>query len=284
MEQELEFLSNLMNKVTEFAVAYGFQIVGALVVFIIGLKVAAWFGKKIQNICENKGIDATLSRFSGNAIRLIVVICVVIITLGNFGITIAPLIALAGASAFGATFAIQGPLANYGAGLVIILTRPFVVGNTVSVRDVTGVVEEITLSSTILRGEDSELITIPNKQIVGEIIVNSDQHKIVETNMCIEVGADVEVAVRAIRDALNNHPALQGGRQPQVGVQDFAFGGIVVGLRYWVPSQKYFETRFAVNADALKAVKDAGISLAPYINFRGLNAGPVVGSQPDETL
>ena len=79
-------------------------------------------------------------------VKILLLVIVVIITLSNFGIDIAPLVALGGAAAFGISFAVQGPMANYGAGLVIILTRPFLVGDTVLVQGVSGVVDEVTLA------------------------------------------------------------------------------------------------------------------------------------------
>ena len=168
MENELETLTKLVDKGIEFGVAYGFQILGALVFLVIGLKVGGWLGTRVAMLCEKRELDVTLSRFVGNVVKIVILIFVIMATLGNFGITIAPLIALAGATAFGATFALQGPLSNYGAGLAIILTRPFVVGNTIKIQDVSGVVEEVTLAATVLRGEDRETITVPNKEVVGQ--------------------------------------------------------------------------------------------------------------------
>ena len=110
------------------------QLLGALVVLLIGLQVAKWTGQRVVRLCEVKNLDVTLSRFFGSMAKLLIVVIVVIITLSNFGIDIAPLVALAGASAFGLSFALAGPLSNYGAGMVIILTRPFVVGDTIEVR------------------------------------------------------------------------------------------------------------------------------------------------------
>ena len=169
MELKLETVTRLIDALVEFAVTYGFQIVGALLFLFIGLKVASWSGTKIAKVAGARDVDQTLARFIGNIVKLVVLVFVVIITLGNFGISIAPLIALAGASAFGATLAIQGPLSNYGAGLSIILARPFIVGNTITLGGTSGVVENITLSTTILVGEDGERITIPNKEIVGQV-------------------------------------------------------------------------------------------------------------------
>lgn len=263
MTQEMESVQRLLDALIEFSVAYGFQIFGAVLILLIGLKLAGWVGGKTQALCEAKGLDITLSGFIGNVVRLLVIAVVIIITLGNFGITIAPFIALAGAMAFGATFAIQGPLANYGAGLVIILTRPFVVGDTITVRGASGVVELITLSNTVLRGEDGEKITVPNKQVVGEIIVNSDESRIVETSLCIDLKTDPDAAIEVIRSALLDSLGEAPAATAQIGIHDFSYGGVVLGIRYWAESRKYFETRYSVNAAIYRALAKAGIKLVP---------------------
>ncbi len=260
--KQVETVSRWVDTLIEFTVTYGFQIVGALFFLFIGLKVAAWAGRKVAGILDAKNVDPTFGRFIGNVIKVVMVVFLVIITLGNFGISIAPLIALAGATAFGATIAIQGPLSNYGAGLSIILTRPFAVGNTITVnRDTSGVVEDITLGHTILIGEDGEKITIPNKEIVGRIIVNSKKNRVVLTKICIGESEDAEQAVTVLRYTLQSIDEVNDGPKPQVGIHDFTYGGIVLGLRFWVPSDRYFQVRYAVNGAALSALKQAGIKL-----------------------
>jgi small conductance mechanosensitive channel len=263
MQQELETVTKLVDTLVEFAVKYGFQILGALVFLIIGLKVAAWIGGRVTRVAETRNVDETLSRFIGNVIRLVVIAFVAIITLGNFGISTAPLIALAGASAFGATLAMQGPLSNYGAGLSIILSRPFGIGDTVSVKNVSGTVEEIALSAVVLVGEDGERIRVPNKEIVGEIIVNSREHRIVETRIAIEFTENAENAISVLRQILRESPKVGDKPSPQVGVHDFTYGGVVIGLRFWVPSREYFQARYAVNESLMYGLREAGIGLMP---------------------
>lgn len=261
LEQNLETLERLIETLIEFAVAYGFQIVGALAFLFVGLKLASFAGRRVALLAERKNLDQTLARFTGSIVKLVIVVVLVIITLGNFGISIAPLIALAGASAFGATLAIQGPLSNYGAGLSIILTRPFVIGNTITVKGVSGVVDDIKLAHTELVGEDDERITIPNKEIVGEVIVNSDESRVVETKIAVSAGADVEKALATLRAVTAETEGVVKKPAPHIGVHDFTFGGIVLGLRFWAPSRSYFAVRYRVNAAALKALNSAGIPL-----------------------
>jgi len=267
VEEQFDAVAGWVDLVIEFLITYGFQIAGALVFLAIGLKVASWIGGRVGGMMEAKGVDITLSRFIGNITRIVVIGVLVIITLGNFGISIAPLIALAGASAFGATIAIQGPLSNYGAGVVLIMSRPFTVGSTITVKgNTSGVVEEITLAHTRLVGEDGEQITVPNKEIVGRVIVNSDQRRVVQTKIAIADGQDVDAAIQALETALAGLPKVDDAEDmppPQVGVHDFAYGGLVLGMRFWVPSRHYFNLRYAANRAALEGLRGAGIRLMP---------------------
>lgn len=264
VDQQLQNVSKYVDMLTEFGIEYGFQILGALVFLLIGLKVASWIGGRVARMLEAKDVDVTLSRFIGNVVKLIAIVFLVIITLGNFGVSIAPLIALAGASAFGATIAIQGPLSNYGAGVSIILSRPFVVGNTITVnRGASGVVEEITLAHTIMIGEDGERITVPNKEIVGRVIVNSETRRVVQTKIAIMNDQNVEAAKTAAMGALRGIAEIDQSQEPEIGVHDFTYGGIILGIRFWVPSSQYFSLRYAVNEAVYEALNKAGIRLMP---------------------
>jgi small conductance mechanosensitive channel len=260
MKIEMETITTLIDTLVEFAVAYGFQILGALFFLFIGLKAATWAGAKLARVAVDRNIDQTLARFIGNFLKLVIVGFVVIITLGNFGISIAPLIALAGATAFGATLAIQGPLSNYGAGVSIILTRPFVIGDTITVDNVSGIVESISLANTVLVGEDGEQITVPNKELVGQVIVNSQGKRVVETQIAIGIEQDCEQAIDVLRGTFAAFPDIDFDPAPQVGIHDFTYGGVILCARFWVPSAQYFQTRYAINAGFLKALRSAGIS------------------------
>ena len=284
LAQQVETVSKWVDTAVEFGVTYGFQILGALVFLFIGLKLAGWAGKRVSGLLEIKKIDQTLARFIGNVVKVIAIVFLVIITLGNFGISIAPLIALAGASAFGATMAIQGPLSNYGAGLSIILARPFAVGDTITVnRNTSGVVEDITLAHTLLLGEDGERITIPNKEIVGRVIVNSDERRVVQTRISVGEDQDIDKALAAVREAVGNVEELKEGPAPQVGIHDFTYGGLVIGVRFWVPSAKYFNVRYAVNGAVLEALRGAGIKMLPAGSM-AVSAGSLSADDEDEAF
>jgi small conductance mechanosensitive channel len=263
MENEIETFQKLIDIASQFLVQYGFQVLGAIIVLVIGFAVARWLSGLVAALGERKGLDVTLARFLGSVVKALVIIFVLIIAMGKFGISVAPFIAALGALVFGASFAIQGPLSNYGAGLTIILTRPFVVGNTITVQGVSGVVEEVTLATSILSTEDGERITIPNKHIVGEILNNSFEHKVVETSVGIAYDDDPRKAIDLIRETLGRFSQVADNPGPQIGIEAFADSSINIGLRYWVPTKQYFQTLYQVNLAVYDALTQAGITI-PY--------------------
>jgi len=261
--QEIETLQKIIDVVTEFLIKYSFQIVGAFIILLVGLKLSGWLSRVVLRVCEKRNVDVTLARFFASSTKLMVMVFVIIVAIGKFGISIAPFIAALGALAFGSSFAIQGPLSNYGAGLTLILTRSFVVGNTINVQGVSGVVEEIRLAATILTTEDGEELTIPNKHIVGEILVNSFANKIVETTVGIPYQDDPERAISLLKQALEQFDDVCQDPAPQVGIEAFADSSINIGLRYWVPTQKYYNVMYQVNLGIHKSLANAQITI-PY--------------------
>ena len=232
MEEQVQAVTSFVDTIVDFAVSYGFQIAGALLILILGLRLARWGGGRVTRIAESRGIDPTLSSFIGNIIRFVVVVFVLIIAMGNLGVELAPIVAFVGAGALGATFSLQGVLSNYAAGLALILTRPFVVGNTIRVQGVSGVVSEISLTATLLDGEDGERITIPNNDVIGQVLVNSQAVRVVETRIAVADGVDIDAAIAALEAAIAGVDGVAEAPAPRVGLHDFTYGGFVIGLRF----------------------------------------------------
>ncbi len=261
MGEQINTAQKLINTLIEFTVNYSFQVMGAVIILVIGFLLAKWIGDIVVRMCTNKKMDIALSRFLGGAAKMLVLIFAVVIALGKFGITIAPFIAALGAVAFGATYAIQGPLSNYGAGLSIILGRSFSVGDTITIVGVSGVVEDIKLGCTILQTEDGVRITIPNKHVVGEIVQNSKGNKVVEGLIGISYDSNPERAIKLIKETLQEFADIQKNPPAQVGIQQFADSSINIAYRYWVPTIKHFQTSSSVNLQILKGLQEAGISI-----------------------
>ena len=261
MMEELEAVEKYMDLIVEYGVKYGFQVIYALVILIVGLIIARWLSKMVIRVCESRHLDITLSRFLGNVVRLTVIAFVLIIVLGKFGIAMTPFIAAIGAIAFGSSLALAGLLSNYGAGLSIILTRPFVVNDTIQIQGVSGVVEEVGLAATRLSTEDGEQITIPNKHIVGEILINSFENKVVEASIGISYDDDAQKAIDTIKEALQKIPDIVTEPPPQIGIEAFADSSVNIGMRYWVPTKQYFQTLYQANLAVYNALDKAGITI-----------------------
>ncbi len=273
MQEEISAVQKLINTLIEFVVNYSFQVVGALIVLVIGLLAGRWTASLILKFFEKKKTDITLARFIAGVVKMSILGFALIIALGKFGITITPFVAALSAAIFGATYAIQGPLSNYGAGLSIILSRPFTVGNTITIGGVSGIVEDVKLACTVLKTEDGVRITMPNKNIVGEILYNSGPSRLAEGAIGISYGTQPEKAIRVVEDVIKKNGDVSKTPRPQIGIQAFADSSVNIAYRYWAPTGRYFEIVFAVNLAVYKAFQEAGISIPfPQREIRILGA------------
>ncbi len=261
IDQELETLTHFYNLIIDFFINYSFQVIGAIIILILGLIVARWVGNLTLKLCKRHSIDITLSHFISSTVRLLLIAMVAIICLGKFGISVAPFIAAIGAISLSIGFALQGVFSNYGAGFTIIITRPFVVGNTIRCNDVCGVVEEIRLAYTQLSTEDGEIITIPNKHIVGEVLVNSFENTVVEAEIGISYSADPAQAITLIKQQLSNNSNIVEKPSPQVGIASFGDSSVNIAYRYWVPTRQLFETQFQINEAVYSAFKTNNVEI-----------------------
>ena len=274
MDEELQQAQEVYNLIVQFLVTYSFQIVGAIIILILGIVVANKLSGFIENFMVRKKLDVTLSHFAAGAIKILIIAFTAIIALGKVGISVTPFVAAIGALALGAGLALQGLLSNYAAGVSIIITRPFVVGDTISVQGVTGVVREVKLAYTILTNEDDVTIFIPNKHIVGEIIHNSNTNSVVEVTVGIAYASDPEQAISVISQAIINTPGVITTKEPQVGIDNYGDSSIDIGLRFWVPTQALFETKYQANLAVFKALAENDIEIPfPQRHVHLINQG-----------
>lgn len=187
----------------------------------------------------------------------------IIVAIGKLGISIAPFIAAVGAVFLTAGLALQGTVANFAAGISLVITRPFKIGDTILVNNVYGVVEEIKLAYTMLRTEDEEMITVPNKNMVGEVIVNSFNYRIVESSVGISYHDDAEKAIALIRTVIDGFENLSSSNNSIIGIQKFGDNAVEIGMRYWVPARNFFRIQYEVNMAVYKTLNEAGITI-PY--------------------
>lgn len=262
MDAELQQLERIYHLLTDFFVNYSFQLVGAFLIIILGV----WLGQKASTLtltlCEKKSLDITLSQFLASVAKLLVIFMMTIIALGKIGISIGPFIAALGAISLGAGLALQSPLSNYGAGLNLVITRPFLVGDTITVQNVTGIVRDIKLACTVLTNEDGVQITIPNRHIIGEVIHNSRSNSLIELEVGISYDSDPEQAIQLIRQALDQQCLTSEDTGALIGIDSFGDSNIVLAIRLWAATEKHFQIRYEVNSLIYGALKKAGIQIA----------------------
>ncbi|MBE1301152.1 MAG: mechanosensitive ion channel [Alteromonadaceae bacterium] len=245
--EEIEQIQKIYDIIVNFLVNYSFQLIGAIFVFLIGSflakKVAGW----VLQLCTAKKLDITLSEFIANVVKIIIMTMIAIMCLNMLGISITPFIAAIGALSLGAGLAIQGVLSNFGSGFNIILTRPFVVGDTIKVQGVTGVVLKINLAFTLLQNEDGMNIMVPNRHIVGEILHNSGDISLLELSVGVSYSSDLDAVIGYLKNAVSAMEVVKAEPEVQVGIIEFADSSVSLEVRCWVDSQQLATSKHQVN-------------------------------------
>jgi small conductance mechanosensitive channel len=249
--------------VIEFLTHYSFQLLGALIIVILGWFAAKYVYALLMRLFERNHFDSTLAKFVASVVKMLVFAAMIVIALGKIGISIAPFVAAIGAVSLTAGLALQGSVSNYAAGVLLIISRPFKVGDTLSISGFYGVVEEIKLSYTVLRNEDEELITIPNKKMIGDVLVNSFEFRVVESSIGVAYEEDPAKAIAVMREVLASFSEVSQEHKPVIGIAKFGESAIELGLRYWVPTKSYFKVQYEVNLALYTALHVNNISI-PY--------------------
>ena len=261
ISKELEEVSHFYNIVIEFFTNYSFQIIGALIILIIGVVASKYIQKFVLKILLSNKIDETLSGFIANFVRVLVVLMMAVLALGKLGISIAPFIAAIGALSLTAGLALQGSVANFAAGVILVITKPFKIGDTLTVHDVYGEVEAIKLSYSVLKNEDGEEITIPNKYMIGDVLVNSFSYRVVEGSVGIAYDSDVNKAIEAVKNIISAQKDVSKDNAPIVGIEKFNDSSIDIAYRYWVPTKSFFKTQYEVNLQVLNSLNQANVMI-----------------------
>jgi small conductance mechanosensitive channel len=261
LKNEIDQMAQVYQIVIDFFTNYSFQLVGAFIIFVAGYILAGKISGVLLRVCERHQLDVTLSRFIANSSRMLIVIMIAIIALGKLGISVTPFIAAIGAISLGAGLALQGLLSNYAAGFNIIITRPFVVGDTIVVQHVTGVVKEVLLAYTIIHDEDDVEITIPNKHIVGEILQNSRNDSLLELNVGIAYSENPIEVIELLQKVILTTGVVSSSREPQIGIDEFADSAINISVRLWTPTVNLYSAKFAAYKAIYLALDEANIQI-----------------------
>jgi len=241
---------------------WGLKVVGAIVVLIIGRMVAGLVRSSVRKAMTKAEIDATLIPFVASLIYYAVLAVVVIAVLSLFGIQTTSLIAVLGAAGLAVGLALQGTLSNFAAGVMLLIFRPFKVGDLVEVGGILGKVVAVRIFSTVLKTGDNVMITVPNSQTWGGTIKNYDgfDTRRVDLVMGVDYGDDIQVALDAIQRIVTAHPKVLAEPAPQIAVAELGASSVDFVVRPWCSGADYWDVRFDLTRQLKEGLEAAGCS------------------------
>jgi small conductance mechanosensitive channel len=222
------------NIVLDLVIRYGFQVLGALVILGVGLLLGRWAGRLIDQQLQLRAMEPPMRILIVRAVRALVMLFAVVVALDKFGFQIAPLVAGIGVAGLGVGIALQGVLGNMVAGLSIIFTKPFRVGEYIEIAGVRGDVATIALFSTTLVHADQSRVIIPNRKIVGEILHNFGTMRQLHLLVTVPLGTDVGMALAAATDVVTRNTRVLKDPAPVVGIAQITDTGMRIGVNPWV--------------------------------------------------
>jgi small conductance mechanosensitive channel len=220
--------------IVDLVIRYGFQVLGALAILGIGVAAAWWVGRLTERPLQRWALEPPLRRLIVRATRALVMLFAVIVAMDKFGFQIAPLVAGIGVAGLGVGFALQGVLSNIMAGLTIIFTRPFRVGEYIQIAGVQGDVAAIELFSTTLVHPDRSRIVVPNRKIVGEILHNFGYMRQLHLSITVPHASDLGRVLAVAAEVASGDPRVLRDPAPAVGVAQIDVAGVRVGVNPWV--------------------------------------------------
>jgi small conductance mechanosensitive channel len=260
--KEMDF-TDLQNLPLAQLMDWAGRIVGVLVALFVGWIVAGWSRRALHTSLEKRNFDTTLTRFFSNLLRYAILVGVVLGCLGVFGIQTTSFAALIASAGLALGLAFQGTLANFSAGVMLLVFRPFKAGDVVNVAGQLGKVEEIELFTTELTTFDNRCIIIPNSAIFGSVIENFTRHPIRRVD--VEVGVAYTADLDQARKVLESVPsAVQGtltDPAPQIILLSLGASSVDWQVRVWVKTEDYWTLRDALIRATKQALDKAGVPI-----------------------
>ncbi len=224
----------VQDLIVDLAIRYGFQVLGAIVILCVGLAAAWWAGNVVERPLTRMALEPPMRRLMVRAVRVVVLLFALVIALDKFGFQIAPLVAGIGVAGLGIGIALQGVLSNVIAGLTIIFTKPFRVGEHIEIVGMKGDVFTIELFSTTLLHPDQSRIIIPNRKIVGEILHNFGTMRQLHLSVAVPHGSDLSTVLGLVRDVVGANARVLSQPAAVIGVAQIEPAGVRIGVNPWV--------------------------------------------------
>ncbi|MFN9993724.1 MAG: mechanosensitive ion channel family protein [Phycisphaerales bacterium] len=258
------FLESLTNKGIDWIIDTGPRIAGAVLFFMVAWMVSSWASKVTLRAMTRAEVDVTLTRFVGTSVRWVIIVVAAVAGLGIFGVQTASFTALIGSAGLAIGLAMQGSLSNFAAGVMLLIFRPFRVGDFVTVAGQVGKVDELTLFSTHIDTADNRRIIIPNGQVFGAVIENQTHHanRVVMITVNIDPLRNVDEVRAVLLEAAISVPGRLETPAPAANLVKFLPGAMEWTVAVWAPTSSLASVQQEL-AKSVKSAMDRGALYAP---------------------
>lgn len=263
----------LKDKIIDYVIGHSGALISAIVVIIIGMVAARWIGKLVDRWMERKTMEPPLRTLLVRVARLLIFGLALVIALSTAGMNVTALVAGVSVAGVGIGLAAQGVLGNLIAGLTIIFTKPFRVGEWIEIAGVSGEVRDVSLFSTTLLHNDLSRVVVPNRKIVGEILHNYQHMRQVELSVGVGYGTDVESALAIARNILAKNSRVLKDPAPVLGIASLGDSSINLIFKPWVKISDYGFAQIEIYKSILNEFRANEINIPfPQREVRLLNA------------
>ncbi len=262
----MEDINGMMDTATPYVIEYGLNVIFAIIILIVGWIVANWAkGKVTQKGRASEKLDDTLTLLFAKVIKILILVVVVMAVLGQFGVQTASLVAVLGALGLAVGLAWQGVLADFAAGIMLLVIRPIKVGDAVDIAGTSGVVQEIGIVVTKLNTFDNIAMTLPNSNVWGTNIKNMSENAIRRVDMVIGFGYDddMDEAMRVVKEVLAEDDRILKDPAPQIAVSELGGSSVNIIVRPWTNKENYWPLKFDLTKRIKERFDEEGINF-PY--------------------
>jgi small conductance mechanosensitive channel len=256
-------LGKVLDTLTVWVTQYSVKLVAAILIIIIGRWISRRISRLLGRLLEKNNVDVTLVRFAENLIYYALIVVVVIAAVGQLGINTTSFLTIVGAAGLAIGLALKDSLSNFAAGVMLILFRPFRLGDFVEAGGVAGTVHGITMFNTILNTPDNQQVIIPNGIITSNVITNvtANDTRRVDLVIGISYSDDIAKAKEIVSDLLQKEKRVLSDPAPVIAVSELADSSVNLVVRPWVKTGDYWTVRFDLTEEIKNNFDEAGISI-----------------------
>ncbi len=253
----------ITNQALEFAFDFGPQLLGALVALVIGLWIVGRISRGIKHLMEKRGVEPSLRSFLSSTIGVLLKLILFVIVAGMIGFETTSLVAVLGAAGLAVGLALQGSLSNFAGGVLILLFKPYKVGDLVEAQGEFGQVLEIQIFNTILANPNNQRVILPNGAVSNGSIKNYTTLGKLRIDLAfgIAYSDDIQVARRALLDVMNAHPKVLKDPAPGVHLSELGDSSVNLQVRPWATPADYWDVYFDIMEQGKVALDNAGITI-----------------------